>query len=341
MKGYTVLIPAYKPNENFVELVTVLISKGMHIVAVDDGSGPDFAGLFEKAEQLGITVLRHKTNRGKGAALKTGIAALMQDESIMGVVTADADGQHTVKDITHIMEEMAAHPGALIIGSRAFSGEVPLRSRFGNSVTRTVFRFATGIKINDTQTGLRGLPRNLFKELSTMEGDRYEYEMNMLLNMQRWGVEYFEVPIQTVYIENNASSHFHPLRDSWRIYGRILKYCASSGISFLVDWAGFILFGTVLHLDYWLSYVLARIISSYINYTINRHIVFGTGKKDSIVRYYILAICVMGVGALTTELLPSIIGINSIIAKILIDVPLFVFNYFAQRKYVFRHETAS
>lgn len=337
MKGYTVLIPAYKPNENFVELVAELRDKGMDILAVDDGSGPDYAGLFERAKNLGAAILKHEVNRGKGAALKTGIAALMQDAEVLGIVTADADGQHTVRDIMHIIEEMKANPGVFVIGCRAFSGEVPLRSRFGNSVTRTVFRFATGLKISDTQTGLRGLPKRLFKELVKLAGDRYEYEMDMLLNLQRWGVEYIEVPIQTVYIEDNASSHFHPLRDSWRIYGKIVKFCASSLVSFLVDYAAFILFGTVLRLDYWLSYVMARVISSYVNYSINRHIVFGAGKKDSILRYYILVICVMAVGSLTTELLTSV-GINSIIAKILIDVPLFVFNYFAQRKYVFRHQ---
>ncbi len=340
MKGYTVLIPAYKPNENFVELVSELKGKGFDILAVDDGSGPEYAGLFEQAKNLGAAILKHEVNRGKGAALKTGIAALMQDANVLGIVTADADGQHTVKDITHITEEMKAHPGVFVIGCRAFSGEVPLRSRFGNSVTRTVFRFATGLKVSDTQTGLRGLPKSLFKELVKLQGDRYEYEMDMLLNLQRWGVEYLEVPIQTVYIENNASSHFNPLRDSWRIYGKILKFCASSLVSFLVDYAGFILFGTVLHLDYWLSYVMARIISSYINYSINRHIVFGGGKKDSILRYYILAVCVMAVGSLTTELLTGI-GINSIIAKIMIDVPLFLINFWIQRKYVFRQQPAA
>ena len=203
-------------------------------------------------------------------------------------------------------------------------------------MTRTVFRFATGMKIMDTQTGLRGMPKRLFGQLMALKGERYEYEMNMLLNLQRWGVDYIEVPIQTVYIEDNASSHFHPLRDSWRIYGKILKFCASSLISFLVDYGGYALLSTALHMEPWLSYVAARVVSSYVNYSINRHIVFGVGKKNSILKYYALALCVMAVGSLSVDLLSSI-GINHIIAKFMIDAPLFVINFIIQRKYVFKH----
>ena len=188
MEGYTVLIPAYKPNERFVELVRQLISEGMNVLAVDDGSGPECAQYFKEAQESGATVLKHDINRGKGAALRTGIAELMKDETVKGIVTADADGQHTLKDISRIIDAMKQNPGVFVIGARSFSGEVPLRSRFGNSVTRTVFKFATGLKISDTQTGLRGVPQRLFGELTKLKGDRYEYEMDMLLYLQRWDV---------------------------------------------------------------------------------------------------------------------------------------------------------
>lgn len=339
MLGYTVLIPAYKPNERFVELVTRLKSENIDVVAVDDGSGPDYAAYFAQAQKLGATVLKHDVNKGKGAALKTGIAALMQNEAVLGIVTADADGQHTVKDIKHIIAQMKAKPGVFAIGARSFSGDVPFRSRFGNTITRSVFSFATGLKIHDTQTGLRGLPKKLFGRLVEIQGDRYEYEMDMLLNLQRWGVEYKEVPIETVYIEGNQSSHFHPLRDSWRIYGKIVKFGISGILSFLIDYVAFAFLANVFHVQYWGSYAIARVISSYVNYSINRHVVFKGGEKASIIKYYLLVIAVMIAGSAGVSLL-TWIGIHNLIAKPMIDIPLFLINFVIQRKYIFKSKPA-
>lgn len=339
MVGYTVLIPAYKPNERFVELVARLKTENIEVIAVDDGSGPDYSTYFEQAQKLGAFVLRHNVNKGKGAALKTGIASLMNNEAVLGIVTADADGQHTVKDIRHIIAEMKANPGVFVIGARSFLGDVPLRSRFGNSVTRSVFRFATGLKINDTQTGLRGLPKILFGQLLKLTGDRYEYEMDMLLNIQRWGVDYLEVPIETVYIEGNQGSHFNPLRDSWKIYSKIVKFGISGILSFLIDYGAFALLGNIFHVQYWGSYAIARVISSYANYSINRHVVFKSGEKISIIKYYLLVFAVMIAGSAGVSLL-TWIGIHNLIAKPIIDIPLFIINFYIQRKYIFKSKLA-
>lgn len=339
MAEYTVLIPAYKPNERFVELVTQLKSENIDVMAVDDGSGPDYTAYFEQAKKLGAFILRHDDNRGKGAALKTGIAKLMQDEQVTGIVTADADGQHTIKDIRHIIDEMKTHPDVMIIGARAFSGDVPLRSRFGNAVTRSVFRFATGLKIHDTQTGLRGLPKKLFGQLVALKGDRYEYEMDMLLNLQRWGVSYLEVPIETVYLEGNQSSHFNPLKDSWKIYGKIVKFGISGILSAIIDYGAFVILDSVFHLGYWISYILARILSSYANYSINRHVVFKSGEKGSVFKYYLLVIAVMIAGSQGGNLLTNL-GIPNLVIKLLVDIPLWLINFFIQRKYIFKPKPA-
>ncbi len=335
MEGYTVLIPAYQPDEKLVQLVAKLRDKDITVVVVDDGGGADYAPIFEQVSQTGAYVLYHTENKGKGAALKTGIAYLKKQAHVKGIVTADADGQHTPNDICLVMDTMTKHPDVLVIGARAFSGNVPARSRFGNTLTRGIFRLATGLKVTDTQTGLRGLPRKLFAELTVLEGDRYEYEMNMLLNMERWGIKYMEVPIETVYIEDNKSSHFHPLRDSWLIYGKILKFLTSSLASFVVDYGIFLLLSAVFKLDYWLCYVLARAVSSFVNYMINRHIVFANGRKYSVFKYYLLALTIMVLGSTGVDLL-TVVGVSGLLSKFMVDVPLFFVSYTVQRKYIFK-----
>lgn len=335
MEGYTVLIPAYKPDEKLVRVVGALRERNIEVTVVDDGSGAGYAPVFEQAAQAGACLLTHTQNKGKGAALRTGIAHISRQDGVRGIVTADADGQHTPRDIGLVIEAMRERPGVLVIGARSFSGSVPARSRFGNTLTRGIFRLATGIKVKDTQTGLRGLPDSLFARLLELEGDRYEYEMSMLLNIERWGVEYAEVPIETVYIEGNKSSHFHPLRDSWLIYGKIFKFLASSLASFVVDYSMFALLSLVFRLDYWFSYILARTVSSFVNYMINRHIVFATGGGVSVYKYYALALIIMALGSGGVDLI-AMTGMPGLLAKILIDVPLFFISYTVQRKYIFK-----
>ncbi len=335
MEGYSVLIPAYQPDVKLVQLVSDLRQKGIAVSVVDDGGGADYAHIFEQVLETGACVLCHTQNKGKGAALKTGISHLMKQTDVEGIVTADADGQHTIEDICLVMDTMAANPDHLVIGARSFAGDVPARSRFGNTLTRGIFRLATGLKVTDTQTGLRGLPRKIFSELSVLEGDRYEYEMNMLLNIEHWGIAYTEVPIETVYIEGNKSSHFHPLRDSWLIYGKILKFLTSSMASFAVDYGLFFLLYTAFKLEYWFSYVLARAVSSFVNYMINRHIVFANGRKSSVIKYYLLALFIMALGSIGGDLLATA-GIPGLLSKLIVDLPLFFLSYTVQRKYIFR-----
>ncbi len=335
VEGYTVLIPAYQPDEKLVQLVIKLRARGNAVTVVDDGGGADYAYIFEQVSEAGAYVLYHLENKGKGAALKTGISHIMKQDHVKGIVTADADGQHTPEDICLVIETMKAHPDNLVIGARAFTGDVPARSRFGNTLTRGIFRLATGLKVTDTQTGLRGLPRKLFAELCVLEGERYEYEMNMLLNIERWGVKYFEVPIKTVYLEGNKSSHFHPLRDSWLIYGKILKFLTSSLASFVVDYGIFVLLSAAFKLEYWFSYVLARAVSSFVNYMINRHIVFANGRNSSVIKYYLLAVVIMTLGSAGVNIL-TVAGIPGLLSKLMVDLPLFFVSYTVQRKYIFK-----
>lgn len=337
MSGYTILIPAYKPDAKLLKLLDELSPAGLPVYIVDDGSGTEYDEIFAKAERPGVTVFRYPVNRGKGGALKAGICNLMQAEDIPdGIITADADGQHTPEDIIGILDAMRKNPDALILGVRRFVGDVPLRSRFGNTVTRLVYALATGHMLADTQTGLRGLPECLFDELAVLEGDRYEYEMNMLLRLDTWGVKYVEVPIDTVYIDDNASSHFNTFKDSFRIYAQIAAYCGSSLISTVVDYGLYMCVPFVFPaLGYAERYIIGRVLSAVTNYELNRHFVFKTGSKTSALKYAVLALVIMAVGTLGVECFERL-GLSGLLAKVCVDLPLFVASYILQKKVVFK-----
>lgn len=199
----------------------------MAILVVDDGSGADFQSVFAQIQDMPeVTLLRHERNGGKGRALKTGLDHFVAElPRLTGIVTADADGQHAVEDIARVARALTEHPGKMILGCRMQESVMPFRSRFGNWLTRYVFRVAAGVTLTDTQTGLRGFPRELAPELLSIRGDRYEYEMAVLLHYCRSGRRPVEVPIRTIYQNGNSSSHFRPIRDSISVYKAIMGYC--------------------------------------------------------------------------------------------------------------------
>ncbi|MET7968828.1 glycosyltransferase family 2 protein [Micromonospora sp. NPDC005305] len=223
-----VLVPVYRPGDRLPRLVDDLTAAlpAAHVVVVDDGSGPTSAGVLAAARDRGATVLRRRVNRGKGIVLKTGFRYAVGHHPGRDVVCVDADGQHLIPDVARVADRMR-DTGALALGVRRFDGEVPLRSRFGNAATRAAFRLATGVPVRDTQTGLRACPAGLLGWLRTVPGERFEYEMNVLLHAARAGLPIAQVPIATRYQAGNASSHFSALTDSARIYGPLARFAAA------------------------------------------------------------------------------------------------------------------
>ena len=269
-----IVIPAYQPDNKLIKLIEKIHEKSdFHILVIDDGSSSKCQKIFDKAEQY-ATVLRHQVNQGKGQALKTAFSYI-QEQNIYGtVVTADADGQHKIWDIFRTANKASENPNKLILGVRAFTGKVPLRSRFGNSLTKALFKLQTGVGVTDTQTGLRAFTTNLIPFMLKIEGQRYEYEMNMLLEATK-EYEILEVPIETVYINDNEGSHFRPIRDGLMIYKNIFKFALSSFSSFLVDYLVYaiaILFlpTAPTGLRIFLANGLARVTSSVFNYSTNK-----------------------------------------------------------------------
>lgn len=238
MEEIVVVIPAYKPEEKIMqEFMSKLQNEFKNIVILDDGSGEEYNDFFKSYEDKGFTVLRHFVNLGKGRAIKNAFNYILNTyPDVVGCVTADCDGQHSVADIKKCAKALQKNPDKLIIGARNFDLEqVPFKSRYGNKITRTMFSAFVGIKITDTQTGLRAFGRNTMASFLGITGERYEYETNMLIACKEKDILIEEVSIKTIYINQNETSHFHPIRDSFLIYKLFFKYIIVSVSSFLFD----------------------------------------------------------------------------------------------------------
>lgn len=338
------LIPAYEPDGKLLSLLAQAKEAGFSPVVVNDGSGMAYESIFKQAARFG-TVLSYTQSHGKGYALKLGLSYIQENEALpCTVVTLDADGQHTVEDARRVCAAAEEEPDALVLGSRRFDRKtVPLRSRLGNRITLGVYRLATGRKLQDTQTGLRAFSSQHIPYLLERCGERYEYEMNVLLDWARDGKKIREVPIRTVYLDGNRSSHFHTVLDSFRIYREILKFSASSVVCFLVDYGLYSLFlflTAALPSETALlaSNIGARIISSILNYSINRKLVFQSHENPvkSAAQYFLLAAGVLAGNSLVLSLLVQNLGLSRFSAKILTELLFFCLSYAVQHFVIFR-----
>ncbi|MDY3766694.1 MAG: bifunctional glycosyltransferase family 2/GtrA family protein [Lachnospiraceae bacterium] len=331
------LVPAYEPGTILLDVLTQLKKADMEIVLVNDGSNSLYSDLFEKASSL-AKVITYRINRGKGAALKTGMTYI---QKIYGqnciVVTVDADGQHRAEDAVKLCHIAQQHPDALVMGSRKLEEHVPLRSQFGNTVTRFVYQISTGVKIHDTQTGLRAFSALLLPELLSIPGERYEYEMNVLLEFSRRHIPILEHEIETIYLDHNASSHFHAMRDSFLIYKEILKFSASSFVGFLVDYAMYSLL-LLLTSNLLFANIGARIVSSILNYSLNRQFVFQSKENivKSTLQYFLLAVAILLGNTILLGLFVSSLGINKMVAKLLTEFLFFFVSWSVQRFIIFK-----
>lgn len=340
------LIPAYEPDEKMLSLLEECKSSGFFILIVDDGSGKEYKEIFDKAKKY-AKVLTYPENQGKGYAIKTGLSWIKEHcgQEAYAVVTLDADGQHKVEDAVRVSEEARKYPDSLILGSRNFDGKVPLRSRLGNTITRLVYFLATKKHIYDTQTGLRGFDKCLIPELLSISGERYEYEMNVLLEFPKREIELREIGIETIYLENNSSSHFDTLRDSWKIYSEIIKFTASSFTGFVTDYLmyGLLLMGlTKTGIPYSVTFanVGARVVSAGVNYSLNRKFVFQseTDARKSALEYFLLALVILIGNTVVLNMLVQAVGMNRYFAKICTELLFFIFSWVVQRKMIFRKE---
>lgn len=331
------LIPAFRPTDILFGLLEELRrATAAPIVVVDDGSGAEYAPIFERVRQMaGTVVLTNAVNLGKGAALKFGMNhILVHHPDCIGVVTADADGQHAATDVVRIAEALQADPGRVAFGVRAFDVEVPLRSRFGNAVSRHIYRLVIGINLSDTQTGLRGIPRRLMELCLAIRANRYEFETEQLVLIKANRMAVHEVPIRTIYLESNRESHFRPLRDSARIYFVLLRYGVASIITSVADLA---VFTTVMAISGHLIWAnaIGRLVALWVQFTLLQSFVFRLRGGVGMLAMYVGLVAVSGVISTALQLQIASFVPFPVVAKVLVEVMVFVFNFLFLRDFVF------
>lgn len=329
------LIPAYRPGAELVALVERVSGTAFRdVIVVDDGSGPEYAGVFESCR---ATVLAHEKNRGKGAALKTGMAHAAATHPGCGVVTADADGQHDPADILRVASRLERDRNCLVLGARQFDGEVPARSRIGNRVTGLLVRAVMGQRLEDTQTGLRGVPEKLLTELLAVRSNGYEFELDMLAAAKHLSVRIIEEPIRTIYEPGNTTSHFHPFRDSMRIGFVLMRFSLLSLATAALDNSVFLL-GLQAGFAPAAAQIAARAASVLFNYPLARRAVFLSRQPHAATfsRYLML---VAGSGFLSYHLLGWLhqkLGWTLMVSKMAAESALFLANFLVQRDFIFK-----
>lgn len=353
LSNFLIVIPCLNPDNKLIDTVKELKNAGFtRFVIINDGSQPEYNYFFEKTmEVIGSkgTLLKHSINLGQGRAYKTAFNHILANEKdIYGVLQCDSDGQHTANDVLKCAKLMEIYPNELILGVRDFkSKDVPFRSKFGNIITSCVFRFFCGLKIDDTQTGLKGIPISLLPFMMEAKGERYEYCSSVLLETKKRGYVIRQFSIETVYINDNETSHFNPIIDSIRIYSLLFRYIISSISAFIVD----ILFFSILlsitkaigiNNEIVLSTYLAKIVSCTYSFFVNKRIVFS--NKDSIwrtsIRFIILCVLQTSISAFSVRYLCDFLKWNEVLIKVIVDTLLFFISFQAQQNWVFKNKNS-
>ena len=340
MKERIALIPSYEPDDALLKVVNELLEQSFQVVVVNDGSEPSYDEIFKQLPKE-VHYLSYEENHGKGYALKHGFNYIkdnLKPDSV--IVTLDSDGQHKVNDAQRICD-VCDQEGGIILGSRYFGKGTPFKSRFGNFIARTSFLISTRHKIYDTQTGLRAFDFSLLDTLVSVKGNRYEYEMNVLLAAIRNNIPVKEETIETIYIDGNAGTHYSPFKDTLRIFKELIKFSSSSLIGFLVDYTAFVLLTLIPNgWEHWLltCNIIARVISASVNFTINYKLVFRSKDKvwQAILKYALLAVFILGCNTALLWLLAEKAGMNQYLAKVLVEVTMFITSWLVQRLFVFR-----
>lgn len=341
MKNRVALVPSYEPTLVLLDVVKELLENDFNVVVVNDGSDKKFDKIFNELPKK-VHYLAYDTNMGKGHALKHGMSYIRDHFEDVIVITMDSDGQHKVSDAIKVCDRCEQEPGSIVIGSRHFDKKTtPFRSRFGNFMARMSFLISTHHKIYDTQTGLRAFDSSLLGPMMEINGNRYEYEMNVLLEAIKSNIPIIEERIETIYINDNSGTHYNPFKDTLKIVKELIKFSASSFIGFLVDYAVFTLLSFVpVTWTYWLeaSNVIARIISASVNFTLNYKVVFKSKANVflAILKYTLLALFILGCGTLLISVLVKQAGMNEYLAKVLVEVTMFIVSWTIQRLFVFR-----
>jgi glycosyltransferase involved in cell wall biosynthesis len=223
------VIPAYQDEKHIGDIVRRTRERLEHVLVVDDGSSDQTA---QRAREAGAEVIVHNQNRGKGEAIKTGLAHWLAaasssrgglDREVTWVSLLDSDGQHLPEEIDRFLAAaVSASQPTFLIGNRMnnLAGMPFIRRLVNRYMSKRISRLC-GQEIPDTQCGFRMIDRQLVPELLS-GGNRFEYETEVLIIASRKGYRIDSVPITTVY--SDQVSKIHPMRDALRFLKLMWRY---------------------------------------------------------------------------------------------------------------------
>ena len=220
-----VVIPVYNHEQMVAEVVQRSLKLGFPVIVVDDGSTD---GTYEQIKRIeGIRLLRHRSNRGKGAALLTGFAAAAELSD--WAITLDADGQHNPEDAQTLIDAIPANARPIIIGKREgmFGADVPWTSRFGREFSNFWVRMSGGPVVADSQSGFRAYPLPECLHLGVV-ARRFQFEVEVLVKATWSHMPVIEAPVRVSYTPGSRRiSHFHPFFDFLRntgLFSRLITH---------------------------------------------------------------------------------------------------------------------
>ncbi|TCS35091.1 glycosyl transferase family 2 [Paucimonas lemoignei] len=336
-----ILIPAFEPDRTLISLIDNIkklmtqLGEEFSILVVDDGSKTEKSKqVFQELIARGVEVQVHDINKGKGAALKSGLAEAKR-RGLDFVVTADADGQHAPEDIIRVLKAGNLKGDTVILGKREFDSNTPFRSRFGNILTAYIFHLLHGQLIKDTQTGLRYIPKSCFDDLLKINKDRYDFELSALILFAK-SQKLQELEIKTIYEPGNPSSHFRKIRDSAKIYAVLFRGGIVSLTLALID---FLTFHIVEQLtsSTITSVITARIIGTFGYFFMARGFVYNATERLFIplLKYVTLVIINIALLVPLIDTAKALLNWPKTAAYILFTFILFIFNFYIQKLLVF------
>ena len=355
-KSIIIVIPSYEPPLSFVSYTEQLLNEGATaVIVVNDGSSEKYMSVYDKISKInGVTLLSYAENRGKGYALKFAFNYISDNyDSNFVIVTADCDGQHLPSDVLSVANKSIENPLSFILGVRDFSNElVPKRSKFGNLSTRKLFNLLYGIKITDTQTGLRAFSSELLPFMQKISGNRFEYEMNAIIVSHKNGVPIIETPIETIYEEKpvdvDKRSHFKTFSDSFKVWSVLFRnlnaYALAVILSVIIEICTFTICEYAIfnnrtpQIRTLFSTVTARILSSAFNYAVNYKFVFNGSGKSTVIKYYVLWTILLTLSYLFTNFFGNVLGLPVVLFKVITDLGLSILSFRAQTTWVFKNE---
>ncbi|CAM3590783.1 DUF2062 domain-containing protein [Flavobacterium chungbukense] len=211
--SFCVIVPTYNNPKTLKKVLDSILDFTSDIIIINDGSTDSTPEILKQYSQL--TQIHHPKNLGKGRALRNGFRKALE-LNFEYAITIDSDGQHFASDIPVFLEEIQNNPNSLLIGSRNMTQEnVPKKSSFGNKFSNFWFKFETGIKLYDTQSGFRLYPLRLLpKRFYT---NKFEFEIEVIVRAAWKGIVVKNIPIQVLYDPAERVSHFRPFQDFTRI----------------------------------------------------------------------------------------------------------------------------